>query len=85
MDNSISKDSKVSKEEITTIKLSKGTKERLDHLRIHPRETYEEIMQSHSISEELMPRIKRLYIDYAAKSSPKGYRSKAESELKKRL
>ena len=45
MEEGISRKTSVSKEEITTIKLSKGTKERLDHLRIHPRETYEEIMQ----------------------------------------
>ncbi|MDP3881363.1 MAG: hypothetical protein Q8Q31_00600 [Nanoarchaeota archaeon] len=30
---------------ITTIKLSKGTKNRLDNLKIHPRETYEEVLQ----------------------------------------
>ena len=30
---------------ITTIKLSRETKARLDHLRVHPRETYEEILQ----------------------------------------
>lgn len=31
--------------EITTIKLLKETKERLDHLRSHKRETYEDILQ----------------------------------------
>ena len=31
--------------EISTIKLTKATKERLDHLRVYRRETYEEIMQ----------------------------------------
>ena len=30
---------------ITTIKLTKYTKKRLDHLRIHRRETYEEIIE----------------------------------------
>ncbi|PIN93394.1 hypothetical protein COU54_03275 [Candidatus Pacearchaeota archaeon CG10_big_fil_rev_8_21_14_0_10_31_24] len=30
---------------ITTIKLSKYTKERLDHLKVHHRETYEEIIE----------------------------------------
>ena len=31
--------------EITTIKLLKATKERLDKLRLHKRETYDEILQ----------------------------------------
>lgn len=31
--------------EITTIKLNKKTKERLEKLRVHHRETYEEIVQ----------------------------------------
>lgn len=30
---------------ITTIKLTKYTKERLEHLRVHKRETYEEIIE----------------------------------------
>ena len=30
---------------ITTIKLSEGTKERIDHLRSYKRESYEEILQ----------------------------------------
>jgi len=30
---------------ITTIKLTKETKKRLDGLKIHPRETYEEVLQ----------------------------------------
>ena len=32
--------------EITTIKLNKTTKARIDKLRLHKRETYEEIIQS---------------------------------------
>jgi len=32
-------------EEITTIKLNKKTKSRLDKLKIHKRESYEELMQ----------------------------------------
>jgi len=31
--------------EITTIKLKKSTKERIEKLRIYPRETYDEILQ----------------------------------------
>jgi hypothetical protein len=31
--------------EISTIKLSRATKERLDHLKVYRRETYEEILQ----------------------------------------
>ena len=31
--------------EITTIKLNKKTKDRLDKLRVHKRETYDEILQ----------------------------------------
>ncbi|MEK6819522.1 MAG: hypothetical protein AABY10_06345 [Nanoarchaeota archaeon] len=31
---------------ITTIKLSRRTKERMDKLRVHKRETYEEIVES---------------------------------------
>ncbi len=31
--------------EITTVKLLKGTKDRLDKLRVHRRETYDEILQ----------------------------------------
>ena len=34
------------KEEITTIKLSKETKDRLDKLRIYKRESYDEVLQS---------------------------------------
>ena len=34
----------VSKAKITTIKLSETTKARIDHLKLYPRETYEEIM-----------------------------------------
>ena len=34
------------RKEITTIKLTKKTKERIDKLRVHKRETYEEILQS---------------------------------------
>lgn len=33
------------KSEITTVKLEKKTKERLDKLRVHKRETYDEILQ----------------------------------------
>lgn len=33
-------------QEITTIKLSKGTKSRLDRLKDHKRETYEDILQN---------------------------------------
>lgn len=36
----------MAKEEITTIKLKKQTKTRLEKLRVHKRETYEEILQS---------------------------------------
>lgn len=36
----------VSKEKITTIKLSKSTKDRIDKLRVYRRETYDEIMQN---------------------------------------
>ncbi len=32
-------------EEITTIKIQKGTKERIDKLRSHKRETYDELLQ----------------------------------------
>jgi len=32
--------------DITTIKLNKKTKERIDKLRMHKRETYDEILQS---------------------------------------
>jgi hypothetical protein len=32
-------------DEITTIKLNRKTKERLDKLRVHKRETYDEILQ----------------------------------------
>ena len=35
----------VSNGKITTIKLSESTKSRIDHLKLYPRETYEEIMQ----------------------------------------
>ena len=34
----------VSKQKITTIKLTEHTKSRLDHLKLYSRETYEEIM-----------------------------------------
>ncbi|MBI3333950.1 hypothetical protein HYZ97_00490 [Candidatus Pacearchaeota archaeon] len=33
------------KDKITTIKLSTATKQRLEHLKLYKRETYEEIMQ----------------------------------------
>jgi len=33
------------KPKITTIKLSKGTKVRLDNLKEHPRETYEQVLR----------------------------------------
>lgn len=33
-----------SPQKISTIKLSSSTKERLDHLQLYPRETYEEIL-----------------------------------------
>lgn len=39
----ISPDSSLQK--ITTIKLSEETKHRLDHLKLYPRETYDEIVQ----------------------------------------
>lgn len=32
-------------DEITTIKLNRSTKERIDKLRVHRRETYDEILQ----------------------------------------
>ncbi len=32
--------------EITTVKLNKKTKDRIDKLRVHKRETYDEILQS---------------------------------------
>ncbi|MEK6927669.1 MAG: hypothetical protein AABX11_04510 [Nanoarchaeota archaeon] len=32
------------KQKVSTIKLSNSTKERLDHLQLYPRETYEEIL-----------------------------------------
>ena len=35
----------MSKSEITTIKLTKTTKQRVDKLRVHKRETYEDILQ----------------------------------------
>jgi len=35
----------MAKEEITTIKLNKKTKERIDKLKIHSRESYEELLQ----------------------------------------
>lgn len=34
------------KDKITTIKLTKGTKNRIDKLRVYKRETYEEILQN---------------------------------------
>jgi hypothetical protein len=34
------------KGDITTVKLNKKTKERLEKLRVHKRETYDEILQS---------------------------------------
>jgi hypothetical protein len=38
---------KVKKEsDITTVKVKKRTKERLDKLKLHPRESYDEILQS---------------------------------------
>jgi DNA-binding TFAR19-related protein (PDSD5 family) len=37
---------KHSRQEITTIKLTKDTKERLERLRIYKRESYDEIVQS---------------------------------------
>ena len=36
---------KAQKEKITTIKISRNTKERLEHLRSYKRESYEEIME----------------------------------------
>ena len=36
----------MSDKDITTIKLNKKTKERIDKLRMHKRETYDEILQS---------------------------------------
>jgi hypothetical protein len=36
----------MAKADITTIKLNKKTKERLEKLRVHKRETYDEILQS---------------------------------------
>lgn len=41
MEDIITKDT----EKITTIKLNKSTKERIDHLRMYARETYDEIAQ----------------------------------------
>ncbi len=41
-----SQDTKVDRSNITTIKLSKKTKLRLEKLRLHKRETYEEILES---------------------------------------
>ncbi len=38
------KGTEVEKGKITTIKLSEGTKKRVDHLRIYNRETYEDII-----------------------------------------
>jgi len=35
----------MAKEKITTIKLSENTKKRIDKLRVHKRETYDEILQ----------------------------------------
>jgi predicted CopG family antitoxin len=32
------------KDEMTTIKISRKTKEKLDKLKIHPRETYEQVI-----------------------------------------
>ena len=48
MDIGISKDKQVNKEnstKVTTVKLSETTKHRLDHLKLYPRETYDEIAQ----------------------------------------
>ncbi len=45
MESAIIKDDKVSLGKITTVKLSLLTKQRLDHLKLYKRETYEEIMQ----------------------------------------
>lgn len=36
---------KTNKVKITTVKLSEETKHRLDHLKLYPRETYDEIAQ----------------------------------------
>lgn len=47
MESKINQDKEVNtknKDKITTIKLSHSTKERIDHLKRYPRETYEEIM-----------------------------------------
>lgn len=45
MDIGISKDKQVNKTKITTVKLSNPTKSRIDHLKLYPRETYDEIIQ----------------------------------------
>jgi len=48
MDEGISKDrqvNKTNKVKITTVKLSEDTKSRIDHLKLYPRETYDEIIQ----------------------------------------
>ncbi|MEK6889006.1 MAG: hypothetical protein AABW80_02765 [Nanoarchaeota archaeon] len=45
MDIGITKTSIQQKGKITTIKLSDSTKKRIDHLKLYPRETYEEILQ----------------------------------------
>ena len=38
-------DTKINKENITTIKIKKQTKARLEHLKEHERETYEEVIR----------------------------------------
>ncbi len=39
-------DTRESMQEITTIKLARSTKSRLDHIRFYKRETYDEILQN---------------------------------------
>ena len=46
MNKVIYRDAKEEKREITTIKLSKRTKERLDKMKVYKRESYEEILES---------------------------------------
>lgn len=46
MNKKIYQDGNEKKKEITTIKLSKKTKERLDKMRVYKRESYEEILES---------------------------------------
>ena len=41
----VNMESTKSKAEITTIKLQKNTKDRIDHLKVYKRESYDEIIQ----------------------------------------